>query len=72
MVPHGDVLRRCGVSADFQPHARRTPGPRKSDDFNGVDIDELADGAFEGMAGFFDLLGLQTKPSKAQNTSAKG
>ena len=36
------------------------------DDFNGVDIEDLADGAFHGMAQFFELLGLQTKPSKAQ------
>ena len=36
------------------------------DDFNGVDIEDLADGAFHGMAEFFELLGLQTKPSKAQ------
>ena len=36
------------------------------DDFNRVDIDELAEGAFDGMAEFLDLVGLQTKPSKAQ------
>ena len=36
------------------------------DDFNGVDIEDMADGAFHGMAEFFELLGLQTKPSKAQ------
>ena len=36
------------------------------DDFNGVDIENLADGAFHGIAEFFELLGLQTKPSKAQ------
>ena len=36
------------------------------DDFNGVDIEDLADGVFHGMAQFFELLGLQTKPSKAQ------
>ena len=36
------------------------------DDFNGVDVDGLAEGAFGGMAEFLELLGLQTKPSKAQ------
>ena len=41
------------------------------DDFNGVDIDELAAGAFDGMAGFLDLLSLQTKPSKAQNAKER-
>ena len=38
------------------------------DDFNGVDMDEVADSAFQSMADFLDLelLGLQTKPSKAR------
>ena len=36
------------------------------DDFNGVDTDDVADSAFQGMADFLELLGLQTKPSKAQ------
>ena len=37
------------------------------DDFNGVDLDELATGAFEGMAVFLEQLGLQTK--RRRNTS---
>ncbi|CAE7511741.1 unnamed protein product, partial [Symbiodinium sp. KB8] len=41
------------------------------DDFNGVDLDELAPGAFEGMAEFLDQLGLQTKPSKAQKPATE-
>ena len=41
------------------------------DDFNRVDIDELAEGAFDGMAEFLDLVGLQTKPSKAQKPAKK-
>ena len=41
------------------------------DDFNGVDLDELAPGAFEGMAEFLDQLGLQTKPSKAQRPATE-
>ena len=36
------------------------------DDFNGVDADEVAESAFQGVAGFLELMGLQTKPSKAQ------
>ncbi|CAE7923243.1 unnamed protein product [Symbiodinium sp. KB8] len=41
------------------------------DDFNGVDLDELAPGAFDGMAEFLDQLGLQTKPSKAQKPATE-
>ena len=36
------------------------------DDFNGVDSADLADSAHHAVADFFALLGLQTKPSKAQ------
>ena len=36
------------------------------DDFNGVDATDLADSAFYGFADFFLLMGLKTKPSKAQ------
>ena len=36
------------------------------DDFNGVDAADLADSAHHAVADFFALLGLQTKPSKAQ------
>ena len=36
------------------------------DDFNGVDSTDLADSAHHAVADFFALLGLQTKPSKAQ------
>ena len=36
------------------------------DDFNGVDATDLADSAFYGFADFFLLMGLRTKPSKAQ------
>ncbi|CAE7341369.1 unnamed protein product [Symbiodinium microadriaticum] len=53
---------RCGALV-----GRLRPCTSPIGDFNGVDIDELADGAFDGMAGFLDLLDLQTKPSKVQN-----
>ena len=36
------------------------------DDFNGVDAGDVADSAHYAVADFFALLGLQTKPSKAQ------
>ena len=36
------------------------------DDFNGVDAGDVADSAHHAVADFFALLGLQTKPSKAQ------
>ena len=36
------------------------------DDFNGVDADDLVDSAFNGFADFFQLMGLCTTPSKAQ------
>ncbi|CAE7847389.1 unnamed protein product [Symbiodinium microadriaticum] len=58
------VLRRCGVgvhrTADALQALKRVllwiVSGHFVDDFFGVDIDELADGAFDGMAGFLDLI----------------
>ena len=58
------MLRRCGVgvhrTADALQALKRVllwiVSGHFVDDFNGVDIDELADGAFDGMAGFLDLI----------------
>ena len=65
LVPHGDVFGCGGVGLELQPDCRRPPGAETRppldplrpliDDLNGID-----------MAEFLDLLGLQTKPSKAQ------
>ena len=58
--------RRRGHAAGFQG---RPPPRRLVDDFNGVDAADLADSAHHAVADFFALLGLQTKPSKAQEAS---
>ena len=72
------MLRRRRVGLALQQNCRRNPGGPENpaldriiaghfvDDFNGVDADEVAESAFQGVAGFLELMGLQTKPSKAQ------